>query len=100
MEGVKLRLAGLTDSSYKDGKNWFSFGTRKVEKDQVALAQETVVRVPVLEVAWADQTRRVVTLIFLILVWTAEIVDIAQTSKVVCLFARGVDIVVVDCLGV
>lgn len=99
MEGVELRLGGLADSSYKYSKNWFSFGTREVEEDHVALAQETVVRVPVLEVAWADQTRRVFTLIFLILVWAAEIVDVAQTSKVVCLFARGVDIVVVDHLG-
>jgi hypothetical protein len=58
-----------------------------------------MVRIPVFEVAGADQKRRFVTFILDIVIWAAKIVDIAQTRKVVCLFARGIDIVVVGDFG-
>jgi len=76
MDGVELRLCGPSNPPYKDSENRFSFGTGKVEEDEVALAQETMVWVPVLEVAWGDQIGRVVVLILSVLVWAAEIVDI------------------------
>jgi hypothetical protein len=70
-----LRLGGLSDPPYKDGKDGFSFGARKVKKDQITLAQKTMVWVPVLEVG-RDQTWRVFAFILDILVWAAEIIDI------------------------
>lgn len=76
MDGVELRLCGPSNSSYKDSEDRFSFGTGKVEQDEIALAQETMVWVPVLEVARGDQIGRVVVLILSVLVWAAEIVDI------------------------
>jgi hypothetical protein len=76
MDGVELRLGGLSNSPHKDGKDWFSLGARKVEKDQITLAQKTMVWVPVLEVG-RDQTSRVVAFILDILVCAAEIVDVA-----------------------
>jgi hypothetical protein len=58
-----------------------------------------MVRIPVFEVAGADQKSRFVALILYIVIWAAKIVNIAQTSKVVCLFARGINIVVVGDFG-
>jgi hypothetical protein len=58
-----------------------------------------MVRIPVFEVARGDQKSRFVTFILDIVIRAAKIVDIAQTGKVVCLFARGIDIVVVAGFG-
>lgn len=77
VDGVELRLSGFSNSSYKDSKDWLSLGTGKVKEDEIALAQETMVWIPVLEVAWDEQMRRVVVFILPILVRAAEIVDIA-----------------------
>lgn len=77
VDGVELRLSGLSNSSYKDSENGFSFGTGKVEEDESAPAQETMVWVPVLEIAWGHQMGRVVVFVLSVLVWAAEVVDIA-----------------------
>lgn len=77
VDGVELRLGGFSNSSYEDSKDWLSFGTGKVEQDEIALAQKTMVWIPVLEVAWGEQMGRVVVFILSVLVRAAEIVDIA-----------------------